>query len=302
MRFAARMVDFTRFRISAVLLALACAGIPVHAQLPTFSDGDRLGYFATYKDRNIEFGITTVSKVRLMPALSDGLKSTFLGGTYTLEITPQLIATGDDGKTTMRRIVDSSLTTPDGVTDEFEKASITGEVTGGAKFEYTLRQNRGTLVMGGRFLNTEETKTPHQFAIAIRIPAQLTKSKLEAFYALIDAPADDRAARRELRDFQRDFRSDRLTVRRIDGSETRYPLIEPVEGGVAAVNGPGIAELELQSSIYEARRIVVTAQEGSAITLETTRENLLQPGFTLTWKTDPAKDPESKACVAISMR
>jgi hypothetical protein len=302
MRFVERMVHFPRHRISRALLVFACGCLPVHAQLPTFSEGDRLGYFASYKDRNIEFGITTQSKVRLMPALSDGLKSTFLGGTYTLEITPQLIATGDDGKTTVRRIVDSSLTTPDGVTDEFEKATITGEVTGGAKFEYALRQNRGTLVMGGRFLNPEETKTPHQFAIAIKFPAQLTSGNLDTLSKLTSAPEDDRAARRELRDFQRDFRSDRLTVRRIDGSETRYPLAEPIEGGVAAINGPGIAELELQSGIYEARRIVITAQEGSAITMETTRENLLQPGFTLTWKTDPAKDPEAKAGVAITVR
>ncbi|HSP42100.1 MAG TPA: hypothetical protein VLO11_04465 [Luteolibacter sp.] len=296
------MFHFPRHRISPVFLVLAGVIVPVSAQLPTITEGDRLGYFATYKDRNIEFGIATQSKVRLMPALSDGLSSTFLGGTYTMEIVPQLIATADEGKTTVRRIADNSLTSPDGITDEFEKTTITGEVTGGAKFEYTLRQNRGTLVMGGRFLNPEEIKTPHHFAIAIKVPAQLTSGNLETLYKLIDAPEDDRAARRELRDFHREFRSDRLTVRRIDGSETRYQLAEPVEGGVAAVNGPGIAELELQSGIYEARRLVITAQEGSAITMETTRDNLLQPGFTLTWKADPAKDPEAKACVAITVR
>ncbi|MFZ9935484.1 MAG: hypothetical protein ACO3JG_00340 [Luteolibacter sp.] len=270
--------------------------------MPTFSEGDRLGYFATHKDRNVEFGITTRSEVRLMPTLSGGLSSTFLGGTYTLQITPQLSATGKDGKTTVRRIDNTSLSSPDGVTDKFEKTTITGEVTGGANFEYTLRQDRGTLVMGGRFLNSEKTKTPHQFAIAIKIPAQLTSGKIETLYKLLGAPANDRAALRELRDFQREFRSDRLTVRRIDGSEDRYPLSEPVEGGLTAINGPGIAELDLQSSIYQARRIVITAQEGSALTMETTRENLLQPGFTLTWKPDPAKDPEAKSCVAITVR
>lgn len=46
----------------------------------------------------------------------------------------------------------------------------------------------------------------------------------------------------------------------------------------------------------------ITAQEGSALTLETTRENLLQPGFVITWKPDPAKDPEAKACLALSVR
>ena len=281
---------------------LFCGCIPVSAQLPTFSEGDRLGYFATYKDRNIEFGITTRSEVRLMPALSGGLSSTFLGGTYTLQITPQLIAIGNDGKTSVRRIADTSLSSPDRVTDEFEKTTITGEVTGGAKFDYTLRQNRGTLVMGGRFLNPQETKFAHQFAIAIKIPAQLTSGKLDTLYKLIGAPADDRVAGRELREFQREFRSDRLTVRRIDGSEDRYPLSQPVEGGVAAINGPGIAELELQSSIYQARRIVITAQEGSTLTMETTRENLLLPGFTLTWKPLPAKDSEATTCVAITVR
>lgn len=296
------MMPLPRSAVITATLALLAGSASLQAQLPSFREGGRLGYYATYKDRNMEFGITSLCNLRLMPLLSDGLSSTFIGGTYTIEIAPQLIATAGDGKTTVRRIIDSSLTTPDEVSDEFEKTTIRGEVTGGAKFEYSLQQNRGTLVMGGRSLNPEENKTPHHFAIAIKVPAQLTSGKLDALYKLVGAPEDDRVARRELRAFMREYRSDRLTVRRTDGSETRYKLAEPVEGGVAAVNGPGIAELELQSSIYEARRIVITAQDGSALTLETTRDNLLQPGFTLTWRSDPAKDPEGKARVAIAVR
>jgi hypothetical protein len=274
----------------------------LHAQLPSFSGGDRLGYFATYKDRDVEFGITSLCKVRYMPNLSKGLKSTFLGAKYTIDINPQLLTTKADGTPGFRKIVDESLTTPDKVSDNFEKTTITGEVTGGGKFEFNVQQNRGALVMGGRHTNPAETKPPHYFAIAIKVPEQLTDPKLEKYYELTAKAADDRAARRELKEFMRDFRDDKLSVRRIDGSESRYPLAEPIEGGTDAINGAGISELEMISNIYDGKRIVFTASEGSAITMKTSREGMLLPGFILTWKADPAKDPESKARVAVSIK
>ena len=291
-----------RFAASPALAVISMLHLQAVAQLPTFSEGDRLGYFASYGDNRMEFGILADGTVRLMPTLADGLSASFRSGKYVLEISPRLVSTASSGKTTRHRVVPESLTTDGAVTDKFEQATIRGEVTGGAKFEFPLQQNRGVLLMGGGLAAGQDLKTPHQFEIELKVPAQMTSGKLDTLSKLTQAAATDRAAKRELRDFMRDFRDDRLTVRRIDGTETRYPLAEPVEGGAEAITGPGIAELELQSSVYEARRIVITAEKGSALSLATTRENMLQPGFTLTWKTDPAKDPEAKTRLAISVR
>ena len=289
---------------AATALAAACLlHQPAAAQLPTFSEGDNLGYFATYNDSRMQFGITAGGELRLMPTLSRGFSASFQSGTYALEIAPRVIAAAADGKETRRRIVDTSLTTDGAVTDKFGQATIRGEFTGGVKFEFPLQQNKGVLLIGGRLAEGQEFKTPHRFELEIKVPAQLSKARLDTLSKLTQGASGDRAARRELRDFMRDFRDDRLSVRRIDGTEARYPLADPIEGGVAAVNGAGIAELELQSGIYEARRLVITAENGSALAIvATTRENQLLPGFILAWKSDPAKDPEAKARMAISVR
>jgi len=295
-----------RCQLSSISFTAALVWLVVHApaaaQLPSFNEVPLLGYFATYNDRNVEFGINVNSGVRLMPNLSGQLSATFTVGTYALDITPRLIAMNPDGTTTNRRITPESLEADTPVTDKFEKTTIRGQVTGGGSFEFTLEQNRGVLIMGGRMLNPEEVNPPHRFAIEIKVPAQLTSGNLNTLSKLTAAEPDDSRARREHREFMRQFRSDRIALRWIDQQSGRFQLTETFDDDATAINGPGIAELELQSHIYRARRLVINAENGSAITLTPTREGMLQPGFTLLWMNDPEKDPDAKARVAIAVR
>ena len=283
-------------------LTLIGGGTHALAQLPTLKNVDRFGYFAIHSDRNVELGITSSGTLRFMPALGGNLRSSFTDGKYAVEIQPAMTTTAADGKVTRRRIATSSLDSPDEPTEKLEQTTITGEVTGGAGFEFKITQNNGVLVLGGHHTNPQETTTPYQFALEVKVFPLITSSKLETLDKLNNDAQNDHKARRDLRDLLRDFRDDRITVRRTDGSETRYLLAEKPEGGATAINGPGIKEVEIESSIYQARRVIITAETGSTMTLSPSRDEMLLTGFTLAWTRDPSTDPEGKARLAITAR
>ncbi|MGA0845426.1 MAG: hypothetical protein ACO3RV_02715 [Luteolibacter sp.] len=284
------------------LFAFLGSQFSVTAQLPTLSEGSYLGYHAIYRDRDIEFGISSDAEVRMQPGLSRGLSSSFMRGTYAIEAKPKILITRDNGTQTNAKIKPESLTTDGEATEEFIKSNIAGEAGDAIRFGWNIEQVKGSIVMGGQCTAGDSQSASPEFQIEIKIPAQLTKSKLSNLSKLVAAPADDRKAKRELRDFIRAYRDDRLAIRRVDGSTAKLLVAEPLTITMADLNGGGIAELELQSSIYEARRLIISADPGSSLSIETSRDKLLQPGFTITWKRDAEKDPEAKARVRIAVR
>jgi hypothetical protein len=68
------------------------------------------------------------------------------------------------------------------------------------------------------------------------------------------------------------------------------------------VNGTGISSAEVEISDYQNRKIEFLAAPNSSLTLAYTAPVPLHNGFYLQWSADPAKDPEGKAKLAISIK
>jgi hypothetical protein len=287
-------------RVTAIAL-LAC--VPsARADLPMLSDAARMGYFAIHSDRSVELGITTSGVLRYMPALGGNPDSGLTDNNHALEISPVMIATAADGQVTRGRLAAGSLSSQDEPTAKLKEATITGELTDGGKFEFKVHQNNGAVVVTGQQLNPEETKLPQQFTLEVKVLQLITNEKLESMDELAGKVGEDRKLQRELGDFLKHFRSDRLIVRRIDGSEGRYPLAEMPEGGATIINGPGLKQVEIESSMFEARRVIITAETGSSMILNPSRQSTLLTGFTLNWARNAASAPDGKARLAIAAR
>jgi hypothetical protein len=109
--------------------------------------------------------------------------------------------------------------------------------------------------------------------------------------------------KKEQKAFQKKAEGDSLTLQFVDGKREKKPLGENVDMSSKEINGPGIAELILECETYKGRKIQFTASpDNSSITLANPKAAPIYMGFWVNWSPDPAKDPEGKARLAISVR
>ncbi len=270
------------------------------AQLPTLDEPPWLGYFAAHENLRFRFGITSLGQMILTPVGSKGPVSEEVA----IKIDPTILETEPGGKVTAKRLIPESLETADSATAEFEKTVFRGKVTGEKSFEVTVELSRGFILIGGRILDPGQNRNPLQFTISADIPNLYRNSEPKDEG---DGDGDDtRDAERELKrkekEFMKKLRADRISLKWTDGKQLRHDLTETVDVKSKEVNGPGIAELELETGSFAGRKVQFTASPHSVMTLSDAELSPLYKGFKVVWTADPAKDPDGKARLAIGVR
>lgn len=270
----------------------------VNAELPMLDQQPWLGYYAVFANKRCCFTVLPKGSIEMSPRDKKGGP---LGKLLAISIYPGIEEIMPDGKTVMRQTKGKSLESKETATENLEKTTIRGKVTGDAEYELYIEQVRGIIFMGGRVVNAGSlTKNPIRFVVRARIPNAYPYQENQA-----DIP-DDRKQNRKAdlaeRAFQKKVRSDWLTVKWLDGIREKHDYEKIVDVNSKELNGPGIASAEIEASSYQGRRLIFTAAPNSAMNLQNSKAGPLHEGFTIVWAADTAKDPEAMARLAMEVK
>lgn len=284
----------TRFliRVLSPLVLAVSATLPAPAQLPALGEQPWLGYFAVHSGNRQIFGIDSFGEMLLQPVDS----GTPVPQKFSVKISPRILETAASGKIISKKVITYSLETSDVATDNLRKTTYRGKVTGGASFEVTVEQERDIIYVSGRLLDPGTIKNPLQMAISARIPV-LHPGELKPLDGL-----SDREKKREEKALADKLKGDRATLKWTDGKSLRLATSEGTDVTDETLSGPGIASLEVQSTVFRKRKLMINASPGTMMTARKAEDAALLKGFELQWLVDSAEDPDGKARLALQFR
>ena len=151
--------------LSIFLLVALTGALPARADLPMMKDKPWLGYFVGFKDRGASFGVSSKGNTLFKPLKRDG---TPIASTNPIKVKFDIIETLPSGKT-IRKKIDPDAFTSDSPASLDPKQPVTfrGIVTGDAKFEITVSEERGAVCLSGRITDKGSLKNPLHLAISI---------------------------------------------------------------------------------------------------------------------------------------
>lgn len=270
-----------------VSLVLAAAGIlPAAAQLPTLDNQPWLGYFAVFANGRYHFTVDSNGLMHLTPM---GDKREPVSSNIAIAIQIAVEELMPDGKITVKQIDASSLQSAQPVTDKLAKVVITGKVTGGAAFEATVEQARGTIFMGGRVTDPGTLKNTLRFALYAKVPPLYPNAKK------ISNKKEEAAHEKKLA-------GDRITVKGIDGKRRKETLGKRVDSSSADLTGTGLVSVEIETAAYLSKKCQFVASPNSMLTLKNESGGPLSDGVLIRWEADKTKDPEGKARFAFEVK
>jgi hypothetical protein len=256
------------------------------AQLRSLNNYPWAGYFAGHSDKSYRFGLLASGEIRL--TVIDAKKEP-LNAKLIIPIVVTIEETLPDGKTLVKKIQPDSMQSAQAASDRFDKVVVSGKVTGDTAFELMLEQNRGMILIGGRVLDPGSSKNPLRLVVRAAFSSPYPFSK--------EIP-NEKAA--EI--FKKKIKGDGIALKLTDKQARTFAISQDIDAASAEVNGPGIAEAKIKICSYDGKKFVFLASPNSAMTLEHKPSQPLSKGFSLVWHTDPAKDPEGKARLAIDVR
>ena len=272
-------------QLASFLLA-ASAPLPLCAELPALPKDPWITFFAVSSNRDSRVTVSTKGLIELS-IMKD--KEVPVIDKLVIPIAITVQETLPDGRTMERKLDPESLTSEQPATSELGKVVIKGKVAGGAAFEATIEQSRGSILIGGRITDPAGSANPLKFALSAAFSAPYPYAKED----------QDEVTGKE---FQKKIKGDRISLIWTDRKARKLALNEEIDAGSPAVNGPGIAGVEIDIISYAGKKLNFASSTNSAITMKNARPQPLRKGFSLHWAADPVKDREGKARLVIMVK
>jgi hypothetical protein len=287
--------------IAAVLLAGFCGMPAASAQLPSLDDPPWIGYFAVHSNKRFEIGLSSRGKIVLVPLDGDGKQFSM---EYYLDIDIGIEEIMPDGRVIMKQIKTDSLESDQPATLQLEKTTVRGKVTGDARFELNIEQNRGIILIGGRIVDPGGlTQNPLRFVVRTRIPDTYDDGrKLLAASGKSGDRKKDRETEKDKKAFIRKLKDDTLELNWTDGRRVKWNFAESPDAASSGIQGPGITSATVAMRTYADRRFIFTASPDSSLSVHPKENAPLVAGFSIHWTADPAKAADGTAKLAIEVR
>ena len=278
------MMKIPFFRL--VVATLALGGGSALAELPSMGERPWMGYFLGTKTRDFSFGLTSQGAGVIIP-MGKGDKECSMQ--LRVPVTFLIEEVLPDGRTIVKKILPETLESKDLATAKPGKTSVRGKVTGGASFEAFLEVERGTIAVGGRLLDPGTlTKNPLRFGVRATFPDS---------YPSKQTPEKDAA-----KALAKKLENDRYAVLWTDGKRAKFNGADKLESDPKKINGPGIANIQVEVAAYQGKTFEFTASEHSEIALSTRLAQPFSKGFMVNWYPDAAADPEAKTRLKFTVK
>ncbi len=259
---------------------------PLEAGLPALDDKNWHGHFVGFETKNYHFGISAQGEVvfRML-----GKSGEPIGQKLAVPVQILVEENMPSGKVVAKTILPDSLESAQPATKKPKNIVIHGKVTGDAKFEVTVNEDRGVISFGGRLLDAGTLKNPLKFSLRLKFGDAYPSEKA----------GGGKNDRKKLEDKSRD---DRLILTYSDGKRVKLSTTEKADASASEANGMGIAAAEVEFSSYQGNKFLANSSAPIAMKISNSSANAFQNGFTLTWEADPVKDPQAKARLNIEVK
>lgn len=289
---------------------------PASAELPMIQEPPWLGYFAVAEEPTFNFIFAAQQGgIGIMVRKKGGAQI------EAYPITLQFLAqeTLPDGSVRDLLMNPDTLESADPATAKLKKtvfrSKLTDQATGQPTIEVTLEIARGTVLANARITDKGAfDKNPLRPVI---------RAGFTAFY-LSENSVKAKWDKKQIKEFEKLIGKDSVTLKRLDGTQVKLGCVDKTDPKSKEVNGTGSSSVEVEINAYQNRKIEFLAAPNSSLTLinaapaphkasqfgdvntSLTPINAapapLQRGFWFQWSADSAKDPESKAKLAIKIK
>ena len=238
-----------------------------------------LGYFAGYDRRDFCVGVGANGRIELQ-VKKDGGGVLGVGRVIYIEAE---IREQDGDRKVEKKLKPESLTSTDKATEQPQKTSFRGKVTGDAEFEMTLEFDDDDVYISGRLLDPGTLKNP-DFQIRVKygdVYRYVTPEKLK-----------DETER------------DSIETLNVDKKKNKIKVFEKVDLASEEINGKGLTFVEVQLKGLNSRKFLHEVQGASTLRLENNggiAEAPLQ-GFSVIWQADAEKNKDGKARLHMEVK
>jgi len=253
---------------------LAISGT-ARADLPMLKEQPWLGSFIAFKDRDARFLLSSKGNAMFEPLKRDGSP---IAVTNPITVKFDIFETLPDGKTVRKKIDDDAFTSDSPATLDPEKpVTIQGTVTGGAKFEITVSEDKGAISLSGRITDKGSLTNPLHLAISIDFLP----------YKFIGVESDE-----QQKAFEKRAKRDEIKLELPGRQSLSLDFLDAMNPAEKAKDGFSTAEIRTEG--YGGLRWNLTASPKSTLRFEDKKERPLWNGFSITWTLNEGADPTAE--------
>ena len=254
--------------------------LPALAQLPALQEKPWLGHFVGYERRDFTCGIKEDGKMVLE---AKNAKGSVLGFQKSLTISAEIVETVS-GKQIVKQVIPESLTSADKPTEDPQKITFRGKVTGDAEFEMVAEFDGDNVFVGGRMLNAGTLTNPLHFQIRVRFG--------DIYRNVVEEKLED------------DAKKDRIEFVRLDKKKGKCGVLESIDLAAADITGAGLSAVSVELSCYDERKFEYLLQGDGQLLLENPRgiASLPKDGFSILWRGDTQKDKDGKGRLHMKIK
>lgn len=270
---------------SAVLLMFVLSIAPsIRGELPDLGEKPWLGCFGGYHGSNVRIKVHVTGGLLIAPNYEKGEPRAYIN----IPVTVGLERTLPNGAKRLVEVIPDSLESDDEATDKFKETVIRGTCEGGAKFEMMVEQKRGVVSVGGRITDSGSDEPGSiSFHVSARVLNFYGVKKMEM--------------KNDPQGFEKLVSEDSVKLKWTDGKKQELDFIEPRDMATEEVNGPGVAEAEVEINSVK-RRFLFEASGDSAIRFSNRKGAPLSEGMVVNWTPDAGKDASGEARLVIAVK
>lgn len=260
------------------VFSLLLASLAHADMLPQLDDKPWTGWFAGYETRKFRFGVNREGEAYLMPMKN---RDETIYNKNWIRLTPVIEVVREGRGPITKKIEMNGWAAQTEASDEAEKISYRGTVTGGAVFEVTIEIDGATIRMGGRLVE-EGTLAGEKlrFGVRAKMPNLHYREKDED--KLEDKTGDDRY------DFIR-----------VGGEKEKLDGWDMVDGDEFTQDGFSAVRIDMES--YEGRLDMI-AGPGGHFEIWTGGEKRAYQSMSVNWIHQPEKDPNGEARFELTFK
>lgn len=249
-------------------------------ELPELFEKPWTAWYSGYEGKKFEFGVNPDGEASLIPI--DNKSKERVSQHSWISIKPVILETVSSGKDVVKKPLEDGWEAITPESNEAEKVTFRGTVTGGAKYEASFEIDGAEVYCSGHILDKGElTKNPIRFAIRVTVANSYRHT-------------DDED------DLEEKIKDDRFSFVMANKKKAKFKG-KDLEDAVAE-ECKAIRSVRADISYYKGDKMDFDAGDIGVFEIESPKSNPIAQGFTLVWTPDPAKNAGGKGKLMVKYK
>jgi hypothetical protein len=261
------------------ILLLSSASV-FAGELPELFEKPWTAWYSGFEGKRFHFGVDPDGNASLIPV--DEKSKGRMSQHSWISVKPMIIETTSGGRDVVKKPLEDGWEALTPESNEAEKVSFRGTVTGGAKFEANFEVDGDELYCSGYLIDKGElTDNPIRFAIEVTVPNSYRHTRDEE-------------------DLEEKTKGDRFDFLMANKKKEKFKGDEPEDA--VAKECEAIRWVRADISYYKGAKMEFDAGDMGLFEIEEPQSAPIAQGFTLVWTPDSAKNANGKAKMRVEYK